>query len=519
MSARFFFRKPHKHMETPQSPDDPDALPSPQGKTSGNRKLRKNRIREAKETLYGIELRRRMIRTRLMIAGVALVLVAIFAAVALIYPGTQGFRSRLDRMVADATGAEVMLQGVDLSAFRATARQLDASWPADSPLASFRAEYISADVMPHRYFRRSFGGDEMRAASGRLMLRYPDADVSAAALPGADGKSSISFHRIGIPNLDVHFGDASETASALLLDAEAAFYPRGPGGLPRAMLYSGSLDIPFWPVLVLERALIEFPKGSSRIVSMRVRDGEPQIASEIQPGSCDISGEILHDSEVASSLDVMFEGFQLQSLIGEQAGRIFIGRVDSRGGEGSGIVRVSKQDGVQMRAELVASGNFHIAFSHFPFLRFLSEALDDNWFRNPIFDDAPSMVFIRDGADLDFEDLDFTARHRMAIRGSISINVDDEITGEIELGLAPGVINVAIARRIDGMFSAEREGFRWITLELGGTTQMPMDNFNAQFIDAPLPEAPLRDVPLPQPEAPMFEPLPPAEPPPEGEGE
>ena len=479
-------------METPQSHDDPNTMSDPQENTPDDRKTGKSRNRGVKETMNGIELRRRNIRIRLIIASGGLVLVAVLAAIATIYPGTEGFRNQLDRMVATATGADVVLEGVELTAFKATARQLDASWPEGSPLASFRAEHLSADVMPQRYFGRSFGGDELRALRGKLMLRYPDA--ADARLPDAGGQSTISFNRIGIPEFEIHFGDPNAPASAMVTDAEAAFYPRGTGGLPRAMLYSGSLDIPFWPVLVLERAIVEFPQGTSRIISMRLRDGEVEITSEIQPGSCDVSGEISHDPEVASTLAVEFQEFQLQSLIGDEAGRIFRGRVDSRRGEGRGIVRVSKEDGVQMRAELMGSGNSHIEFHHFPFLRFLAESLDDNWFRTPIFDDEPLMVLIRDGADISFEDIEFTARHRMAIRGALSIDVEDQISGKIELGIAPGVIDVAIARRLDGMFSAERDGFRWITLELGGSTQMPVDDFNAQFIDAPLPQL---DMPVP----------------------
>ena len=480
----FHASEANRTMETPQSPEDPNALLEPQGQAPAGSK----KTRDTRETMYGIELRRRMIRTRLIIAACVTGFVVILAAVAVIYPGTQGFLNRLDRMAANTTGADVSLQGVDLTPFQASIRQLDASWPDGGMLASLRAEHITASVMPHRYFWRTFGGDEVRASSGKLVLRYPAADESTLPLPDVEGKSRIAFDRIGIPKLDVQFGDASEARSASVFDAEAAFYPRGPGGLPRAMLYSGSLDIPFWPKQIIERAIVEFPQGSSRIMSMRILDGEAGITSDLHPGSCDVAGEIFHDPEVVSTLDIEFEGFRLQSLLGEEAGRFFVGRVDSRGGEDNGIVRISKEEGVQMRAELVASEDHHITFHHFPFLRFLSEALNDSWFLNPMFDENPSLVLIRDGAEIILEEINFINRHRMAIRGSLSINIDGEISGEIELGIAPGMIDVAIARRVDGMFSAEREGFRWITLELGGTTQTPIDDFNAQFIDAPMPQ-------------------------------
>ncbi len=487
------------NMQKPQQTEDSDALPK-KGAPPAEPKSGKSPVRDVKETMYGIELRRRMLRIRLMIVAAVLVVVAIMAAVAVIYPGTGAFRGRLDRMVAETTGADVEKQGVELSAFGARVRQIDAEWPDGSMLESLRAEHITADVMPYHYFGRSFGGNELRAVSGLLNVRYPDA---GNAMPPAGGGRSITFNRIGISDLNVRFGNPAGGGGAMVRDAEAAFYPSGPGGLPRAMLFSGSIDVPYWPGLILERAIVEFPGSSSRILSMRVRDGEAEITSDIQPGTCDVSGEISHHADEASTLEVVFDGFQLHSLIGEEAGRIFIGRVDSREGDENGVVRISRQNGVQMRVELVASDYSHISFHHFPFLRFLSEMLNDRWFLDPMFDEESSMVIVRDGAGVDFEEIRLTARNRMAVRGSISIFGENEITGEIELGIAPAIIDTAVARRLDGMFSPERDGFRWVTLELGGTTEMPVDNFNAQFIEAPLPDR----------EPPPFEPLPPALPP------
>jgi len=517
-------------MDTPEQPHEEDELLVSKQGGSGNRRTRKRRTAVPKETMYAIELHRRTLRIRLMVALAVLVLAAVIAAVAAWYPGTEGFRKRLDRMALRSLGTEVAMENVVLGPFQANADQLEATWPGGNFLESFSADGITASVLPQRYFTRNYGGDELNAASAKLSLRYPDAESPAIVPEALEGKSGVSFNRIGTPKFEVQFGEAGAQTSARIFDTEAAFYPEGPGGVPRAMLYSGNLELPSWPRLLIERAIIDFPEGIARITSMRIRDSLPGITSDILAGGGDIGGDVFLDPAEASTLQIALEGFQLQALIGEGAGRIFVGRVDftaaemaelrqdashifvgrvnTRRGEESGVIRISQEDGLQMRAELVANPLSQLTFSHFPFLDFLARQIDDRWFLNPIFDEAPSLVLIRNGNEMVFDEINFTSRHRMAIRGSFSIDQDDEISGEIEVGLTPTVIDAAIVRRLDGMFSAERDGFRWIKLELGGTTQAPTDNFNALFIEAPMPEIelPMTLPPAPTPEEPDAEP-------------
>jgi len=493
-------------MDTPNPPTQDEELIAPKQGGTGNRRVRKRRFAPSKETMYAIELHRRMLRIRLMIALGVLVVAAVLVAVAAWYPGTEGFRKRLDRMALHSTGAEVEMENVVMSPFQAHIDRVEVKWPGGNFLESLSAEGIEASVLPQRYFVRHYGGDEMNAVRAKLTLRRPDPEAPVILPEALDGKSRVSFNRIGTPKFELQFGEIGAEDSARIFDSQAAFYPRGPGDVSRAMIYTGYLDLPLWPRLMIERAIIDFPVGVARITSMRIRDDMPGITSDLVAGACDVSGDISLDPAESSILQISLDGFQLQALIGEDAGRIFVGRiadvaelrqdashvfagrVNTRRGEDAGVIRISQEDGLQMRAELVASPLSQLTFTHFPFLEFLSRTVDDRWFLSPVFDNAPSMVLIRDGDEMVFDEINFISRHRMAIRGSFLIDRDHVISGEIEVGLTSTVIDAALARRLDGMFSAERDGFRWINLELGGTTQAPTDNFNALFIEAPMPE-------------------------------
>ncbi|MFU8893334.1 MAG: hypothetical protein ACNA8L_06865 [Luteolibacter sp.] len=493
-------------MEAPDESSAEEEIPVSKPATATNRRVRKKRTRVDKNTMYAIELHRHNLRVRLMIALGVLVFAAILLLLVAWYPGTSHFRGRLDRMILHSTGARVEIENLVLTPFSATADRLDAKWPEGNFLHSLSAGRLSGTVLPQRHFGRTYSGDELSAVTGQLTLRYPTAGSHAIVPEAASGKSRVGFNRLGISRMDVRFGEPDAPGGAKLVDTEAAFYPNGPAGVPRALLYSGRLNLPHWPEFLLDRAIIDFPAGCAHITGMRIRDKLPELNSDALVGWAEISGEFQYDSGGSSELQLVLDGFEIQSLLGEEVGRFFSGRVDTRAGGDAGLVRISKEDGLQMRAELVGSPVSEFTFRHFPFLGFISRAVDDRWFMNPVFDDGPTMVFVRDSGDTLVEEIHFVSRRRMSIRGAFSIDSDNAIQGEIEVGLSPTVVDSAIARRLDGMFSAERDGFRWIKLELGGTTQLPTDNFNAQFIEAPLPEI----------EIPQFQP-PPRPPEPEQE--
>ena len=94
-------------MDTSEQPSEDDELLATNQNGPSNRRVRKKRVRLEKDEMYAIELHRRTLRIRLMIALGVLVIAAVMAGVVAWYPGTEGFRDRLDRMMLNTTGAEI----------------------------------------------------------------------------------------------------------------------------------------------------------------------------------------------------------------------------------------------------------------------------------------------------------------------------------------------------------------------------------------------------------------------------
>jgi hypothetical protein len=472
-------------METPNDPGQPEAPPS-------STRVRKRRIRTVKDSMYGVELRRRTLRIRLAIAGGVLLVVAIIAAFCTLYPGTGHFSGRFGPMLEEATGAKAVLRNPKFSTFHAEADSLELKWPAGNILVELDAEKLRASVLPFGHFASPYGGSEATARTGILRLQAQETGTRRAAAKGDAGKSPIHFDRLGIRELDVFFGDPEVMAGAAILNAEAAFYPQGEANVPRVLIYSGTLRLPLWPDFIMERAILEFPgDGKARVSGLRIRDSLPDINLEIEPGICDIAGDgALHGE---STLDLKLEAFQIQALLGEEVAKFFTGRVDTL--PGGGVVSLGSTNGPHLRADVVASSESQLIFDHFPFLEFLAQVLDDKMFLKPFFHEKPSMTVVRDGDGTRFENINFTAPGHMAIRGSFAVASNDAISGQLDVGVAGTIIETSTARRLEGMFSAEREKFRWLTITLGGTTAQPADNINDLFVNAPLPGEPAETTP------------------------
>ena len=78
----------------------------------------------------------------------------------------------------------------------------------------------------------------------------------------------------------------------------------------------------------------------------------------------------------------------------------------------------------------------------------------------------------------------------MALRGTIAVTPHGELSGELEVGIAEGMIKTSENQRLESAFSPPKEGFRWITLKIGGNTKTPTDNFKELYDSSLIPKTP-----------------------------
>ena len=90
----------------------------------------------------------------------------------------------------------------------------------------------------------------------------------------------------------------------------------------------------------------------------------------------------------------------------------------------------------------------------------------------------------------------------MALRGAVAMTSDQRLSGELEIGIAEGMIKTSGDRRLNGMFSPPKDGFRWLSLKISGSAATPADNFKDLYDSAAVLVSP-----APASEIPSFEEL------------
>jgi len=75
------------------------------------------------------------------------------------------------------------------------------------------------------------------------------------------------------------------------------------------------------------------------------------------------------------------------------------------------------------------------------------------------------------------ENIDFEQRARLALRGQIAIDASRRLSGRLEVGISETMLLASENSRLLAICSAEDDGFRWISLDISGSSKAPGDNF------------------------------------------
>ena len=72
------------------------------------------------------------------------------------------------------------------------------------------------------------------------------------------------------------------------------------------------------------------------------------------------------------------------------------------------------------------------------------------------------------------------------MRGSITMKPDRSLSGTFDVGVAESLIKVSKSATLDALFGPPKDGFRWLSLKIGGSPLAPTDNFKELFDHAVL---------------------------------
>ena len=222
------------------------------------------------------------------------------------------------------------------------------------------------------------------------------------------------------------------------------------------------------------------------VVGMRLRhdtdtDGVFELSGIISPYAADR----------ASSLAVLLESYHLSGIAGPELGKLFSGRIDTQSSPKSNYLSFTpgSNPGSSLDVDFHNSLTSNFTLNGFPFLSGLALALDDKWFKRPTFESDVSGLIRRAEGNVALSELSLKNKDYMALRGGVSMTPNGSLSGTLEVGVHEAMIEASKINRLDVMFSPPKDGFRWVSLKIGGTAAAPTDNFKQLFESAATPEA------------------------------
>jgi hypothetical protein len=222
---------------------------------------------------------------------------------------------------------------------------------------------------------------------------------------------------------------------------------------------------------------LEFVDGMVKVLGLRLR------SQKESRGTLEFSGKLSpYAVDHASRLSVVAGNFPLEEIAGDELGKIFSGGIESDPIAPSELLIGGGREAMaSMSLSFRCASNSSLALNGLPFLKILSNVLDDDWFEQPVFTGDVIGTLRREGSGVSINDLDLQSRERMAVRGSIRYGSERAYTGVLEIGIAPTLIKASGSRRMDLIFGPAEGNFRWVSIKVSGSAASPADDFEAKY--------------------------------------
>lgn len=421
----------------------------------------------------------------LQIAGfvILVVLLGLAAGVGILYANSSSFRDGLISKLEAASGAKVSMKQFRMNPATADSNQVLLEWPSGNPLDSLFLRNVTAKIAPASFLGKTFGGEEITAIKGEMILKAPVDGGEIVSAKNKDSSGVVKFSRYSIPSLDIFF-DANKLHANMLQDSEVSLFPSTVAGRGELRMTGGVLKKQNWPPMELDRAYIKIKNTNLEVKSMRFIIPRAKDERNIDRGFLEFSGTVQPlDAGATHILVAEMESFRLSYLLGADLGRFFLGKVESKDSLDANFLAIQPNSDEPdiLKLELGNALDSRIDLSGFVFLSELALALGERWYDLPNFDDEISLEVTRQGEKVEMKNINLVERGRMALRGEIANGEGGAISGTLRVGLPDAIVVTSRNKRIEQMFGQVREGFRWIELEIGGTSAAPADNFRELY--------------------------------------
>ncbi|MBK1790962.1 hypothetical protein [Persicirhabdus sediminis] len=391
----------------------------------------------------------------LALMGIALV-VGIFIILAKY--NSDSFKKQSESDIAAFTdAAQVKVHRMTVTPASAKISAIEASWPANSTIQKAEFKQIATRFKLSTFFGKYWKSAELSAATGSLHLQLPTGP--AAAEESKSSPFAFDFYRSF--STDIFFGPS--TKGVALRKAQCTFDELY--GVPQSMIQDATLQHPFWPNLQVKNVLLKHNTADNTELT-----GVIMPTANSGSGLINVTGKINIYADETNELELKITDFPIQQLVGDgrklRLDRFLDGAIDAP--LASLDINPRNPDTLKIEA---AFESRRLNLQGLTFLRTLRRELGQSWYDKPVFDESNGTLIIENGGDVTIDNLSFTARDKLQLRGSITCSKTNELSGTLEVGL-PAIEN---SSRPDG-FSASSNGYYWAEVTLSGTVTRPKDD-------------------------------------------
>ncbi|RFC43937.1 MAG: hypothetical protein DUW69_002111 [Verrucomicrobia bacterium] len=468
-----------------QAADSPPAAGELVTRADGSQALRvRKRKRRSEQPERDQAKRSRHTRTRQMASGLVLLLLCgLVIGSAYVYANTPTYRKAIIAAIASNTGASVEFRQFRVNPASANVDALTLEWPEGSPIRAFHLNGVSADVSVFGLFATRLRGNEVSARDGSLWLQPLAGAAGPAAVPPA-GAPPWQFNTISIPKFDIVLGESTLPALHILA-TEASLRLDKTSSQTTLHLYHGNLQLADWPLFKIDRAVMELRATETKLLVLRITD------SQSKHGILDLTGNILpFANRSPSTLSVKLDNFELGELLGPEFGELISAKLDTRPDASPNSLTFLPDSPADAELNLAFKSTLSskVSIRNFPFLLSLVRTLNDKWYENPSFVGDFTGRIHRTKTSVQLRELHLESKSRMAIHAEFTSSTDKSLSGTMDIGIPESIAQLAHNSKVNSMLSQPRDGYRWLTLKLGGTLAHPSDDFAALYAAAKEPD-------------------------------
>lgn len=425
--------------------------------------------------------RTKRIRTLQVAVGlVLLLLTGLVMAGAYVYANTAPYSKAVTAAIASSTGANVEIKQFRVSPASANAESITLEWPEGSALKGLHLSGVSANISPLSILGTQLSGDEVAAREGSLWLLPPPADTQPLNQSSPSGTAPVQFSRISAPKFNIVFGEPSLPALKIFA-TEASLRIDKSNSQTTFHLYHGNLQLTGWPIYKIDRAVVEFRPSETKLVVLRVTD------SQLKHGIFDLTGKFQpFGSTSPTTLTAELANFDFAELLGSEFSELIGSKIDSRPDAAPNSLTFLPDSPADAELKLAFKSTLStkVNIKGFPFLSSLVRTLNDKWYENPSFVGDFTGIIHRKNSKIELHELQLESKSRMAIHAELTSNADKSLSGIMEIGIPESIAHLARNSKINSMLSEPHDGYRWLSLKIGGSLLHPSDNFSALYAAA-----------------------------------